>query len=383
MLIYLDNSSTTRQYDEVTDLMSEIARNEFGNPSSLHHLGVVSEERLKKARAEVLKHFNPNGEIYFTGSGTEADNTTMFGVPEVKKRFGKRIVTTMVEHPAILEPTMRLLDMGYDVQFVKVDKNCNIDLDDLKSKLTDDTILISVMTVNNEVGTIMPINEIAKLRDELSPKAILHTDSVQALGKIDLRLLNADLISCSAHKIHGPKGVGSLYVKNGISLAPYIIGGGQEKGFRSSTENTTGISGYAKAIELSYRNFDSKVERIANLKKTLKDGLLNSIPDIVINTPDNSVCTVLNVSFLGVRGEVLLHTLEENGIYISTGSACSSNSKNSKGSHVLQAMGISNEEITGAVRFSLSEFTTMDEINYTLDKVNEAVTRFRKLGSFR
>lgn len=383
MRIYLDNSSTTRQYDEVTDTIYEVSKNEYGNPSSLHHLGVEAESRIKEARSEVLKHFKAGGEVYFTSSGTEADNTAIFGVSDAKKRQGKKIVTTMVEHPAILEPCMKLLENGYDVEFVSVDRNCNVDLEDLKSKLSPDVSLISVMTVNNEVGTIMPINEIKKLRDSICPNAVLHTDAVQALGKIDLQAIDADLISCSAHKIHGPKGVGSLYIKNGIKVSPYLIGGGQEKGFRSATENTPGICGYAKALELSYRDLDGKIKYISELKNMLKEGLISNIPDIVINTPDNSACTVLNVSFLGTRGEVILHTLESEGIYVSTGSACSSNHKNSKGSHVLQAMGLSGEEITGAIRFSLSEFTTKEEIEYTIDKVKEAVLRFRKLGTFR
>lgn len=383
MIVYLDNSSTTKEYDEVIDEIYKVSKNEFGNPSSLHHLGLEAENVIKGARAEALKHFKSGGDIFFTSSGTEADNTAIFGVADANKRKGKRIITTMVEHPAVLEPCMRLLENGYDVDFISVDRNCNVNMDELKSKLGPDVSLISVMTVNNEIGTIMPINEIKKLRDELAPSAVLHTDSVQALGKMDLRNIDADLISCSAHKIHGPKGVGSLYIKNGVKVSPYLIGGGQEKGFRSATENTPGIIGYGKALELTYRDFENKVTRINEMRGILRKGLIENISDIIINTPDNSVVTVLNVSFLGTRGEVILHSLESEGIYVSTGSACGSNHKNSKGSHVLQAMGLSSEEITGTIRFSLSEFTTKEEIEYTISKVKEAVLRFRKLGTFR
>ncbi|MCQ2551375.1 MAG: cysteine desulfurase [Clostridia bacterium] len=373
MEIYLDNSATTRQHDEVTEKMSEIMKECYGNPSSLHRMGLDAEKVVKEARKNLASSIGASPEeIFFTSCGTESDNTALFGSLKKNKR---KIITTRVEHPAILEPCKRLEEMGYEVSYLDVDRDCNISLDQLKSFLTEDTALISVMAVNNEVGKIFPLKEIAKIRDQVDKSILLHTDAVQALGKMDLKVSGVDLMSASAHKIHGPKGMGMLYVRQGVNIKPYILGGGQEKHFRSGTENVPAIAGFGLAAKMA-----EPVD--PSLKEYLKKGLLDGLDDILINSPLDSISSILNVSFLGTRGEVILHSLEQEGIYVSTGSACSSN-KAAKGSHVLEAMGLSFKEIEGAIRFSFSNYNTLEEMDYVLDKTINAVKRFRKLGAFR
>ena len=392
MIVYLDNSATTRQYDEVTDLMAGMARDTFGNPSSLHRLGLDAEKAVKEARKNVASAINASDdEIFFTSCGTESDNTVLMSL--VTKRnlnSKKRIITTKVEHPAILEPCKKLEELGFDVVYLDVDDMCRIDPKQVENALNKDTVLISIMSVNNEAGTIMPIEEIAEIKDRFNKEnktsVLLHTDAVQALGKIRIDVKGnykgVDLISASAHKIHGPKGMGFLYVRKGINLQPYLLGGGQEKHFRSGTENTAGIAGFGKACRLVKDNFEERTAKMTECREKLYEGL-SKISDVRIKSPKDGVCSVLNCSFIGTRGEVILHTLEQSGIYVSTGSACSSNHSSSKGSHVLNAMGLKPKEIEGAIRFSLSEFNTPEEMDYTIEKVTEAVTKFRKLGTFR
>lgn len=378
MKVYLDNSATTRVYESACSKMTQVMLDNYGNPSALHTMGIDAEKELKNARKEIAKQMGArDDEIIFTSCGTESDNTAIIGAAHARKHSGKEIITTKVEHPAVLESCKRLEQEGYTVKYVGVDDMCRVDMDELKAAITDQTTLVSIMTVNNETGTIMPINEIRKL----CPNAVLHTDAVQALGKVNLSALNADMISVSGHKIHGPKGIGALYVKKGVKLPPFMVGGGQERGMRSGTENMPGICGFAEAARLSSENFDERVIGMAKVRNYLCQGLKEGLNDIRINSPEDGCCSVLNVSFLGTRGEVLLHTLEQDGIMVSTGSACSSGKKGF--SHVLTAMGLSAKEIEGAIRFSFSEFNTIDEMDYVIDKVIAAVTRFRKLGSFR
>ena len=392
MIVYLDNSATTRQYDEVTDLMADLARNCYGNPSSLHGLGLEAEKVLKEGRKRIAAAFNASPEeIVITSCGTESDNTVLMGLARAPRNKGKRIITTAVEHPAVLEPCAELERRGFEVVRLSVDDKCRIDLDELKEALNEDTLLISIMAVNNEVGTIMPLKEIGEIKAEFNKKhrtkVLLHTDAVQALGKIRLdvkrELKNVDLISVSAHKIHGPKGIGALYVRKGVNLMPFMLGGGQEKGMRSGTENVQEIAGFGLACEMAAGSLEERAKHMAEVRNHLLDGLLAEISDVKVNSPDDGVCSVLNVSFPGTRGEVILHRLEQEGIYVSTGSACSSNHKTSKGSHVLNAMGLKPQEIEGAIRFSFSEFNTVEEMDYVVGKVKSAVEGFRKLGSFR
>lgn len=391
-IVYLDNSATTRQYDQVTDVMAEAMRETYGNPSSLHMLGVEAEKKVRSSRKILASALGASEEeFFFTSGGTESDNTVLFGVAEARKRTGKKIITTAVEHPAILEPAKRLEAMGFTVEYIGVDRNCHLNMDQLASAIDDETILISVMGVNNEAGTILPIGEIAALKDrynrEHKTDILLHSDAVQAFGKVPVDLKGAykgvDFLSVSGHKIHGPKGIGGLYIRKGIHLPPFMNGGGQERHMRSGTENTPGIIGFGKAAEMGMADFAKRTEAMKRARARLLEGLLAEIPDIRINSPQDETASpsVLNVSFLGTRGEVLLHTLEQEGIFVSTGSACSSNKKGR--SHVLTAMGLSEKEIEGAIRFSFSEENTLEEMDYTVEKVKAAVTRFRRLGSFR
>ncbi|MGN0718642.1 MAG: cysteine desulfurase family protein [Anaerovoracaceae bacterium] len=391
-IVYLDNSATTRQYDQVTEVMAEAMRENYGNPSSLHMLGVEAEKKVRSSRKILAAALGASEEeFFFTSGGTESDNTVLFGVAEARKRTGKKIITTAVEHPAILEPAKRLEAMGFTVEYIGVDRNCHLNMDQLVSAIDDETILISVMGVNNEAGTILPIGEIAALKDrynrEHKTDILLHSDAVQAFGKVPVDLKGAykgvDFLSVSGHKIHGPKGIGGLYIRKGIHLPPFLSGGGQERHMRSGTENTPGIIGFGKAAEMGMADFAKRTEAMKKARTRLLEGLLAEIPDIRINSPQDETASpsVLNVSFLGTRGEVLLHTLEQEGIFVSTGSACSSNKKGR--SHVLTAMGLSDKEIEGAIRFSFSEENTLEEMDYTVEKVKAAVTRFRRLGSFR
>ena len=394
MLVYLDNSATTRQYEEVTSAMTEAMKNNFGNPSSLHSLGLAAEKEVRAARRSLARFIGAmEEEIYFTSCGTESDNTVLMGAAAARKRRGNKIIVSAAEHPAILEPAKKLGAMGYKVEYIGVDRLCRPDFEQLQNALDEDTILISVMGVNNETGTIMPISRIAALKEEYNRKhgtnIWFHCDAVQALGKIPVNVTReyrgVDFISASAHKIHGPKGMGVLYAKKGLNLPPFMLGGGQERHMRSGTENTPGVIGFGKACDIADSRFYKRAEAMGAARGHLLSLIRDGIGDIAVNSPeDETACpSVLNISFLGTRGEVLLHTLEQDGIFVSTGSACSSNHSSSKGSHVLNAMGLSPKEVEGAIRFSFSEFNTKEEMEYVFEKLKAAVTRFRRLGSFR
>lgn len=393
-MIYLDNSATTRQYDEVTDIMTKCMKESFGNPSSLYSIGLDAEKLLKKARKQIDDFIKgEKGKVIFTSGGTEADNTAIFGTVKALKRAGNRIVTSAVEHPAVLECCKRLEEEGLEIVRIGVDKNCNPDINRLRDAIDKNTILVTFMQVNNEVGTIMPIKEISDImRDNKSP-GLLHVDAVQGFGKLQLPA-EADMISLSGHKIHGPKGMGALWIKEKnrhdkkTVLPPYIVGGGQESGQRSGTENVPAIVGFGLAAEMANENLELESKRLAAVRDALIEGLEGTIPDVMLNSPRQSghepgMCcpTVINMTFLGTRGEVLLHDLEGSGIFVSTGSACSSNKKGQ--SHVLKAMGLKDKEIEGTLRLSLGRFNTMEEVDFAVEKIAAAVKRFRRLGSFR
>lgn len=394
-MIYLDNSATTRQYDEVTELMYQMAKDNFGNPSSLHTHGFEASKMLKAARKDCEALFPAGGSVIFTSGGTESDNMALVSTARKLKRRGNHIITTRVEHPAILETCKRLKEDGFDITYIPVDDNGCVIIDNLKDALDDNTILVSVMTVNNEVGTIEPVMDAYRCVQEYNKAhgtgIVFHTDAVQAYGKLSFAEAPFDLVSVSGHKIHGPKGIGLLYMKDGLKLPAFITGGGQEGGYRSSTENTPGIAGLALAGKMSYDNHAVKMTRIAEVNEHLRKGLFAELDDIELNGSEEMGWTladagkrcpsVLNIAFHGTRGEVLLHTLEQDGIFISTGSACASN--HTGDSHVLQAMGQDHKAIEGAIRFSFSEFNTIDEMDIVIDRVTAAVKRFRKLGTFR
>ena len=394
-MIYLDNSATTRQYDEVTELMYRIAKENYGNPSSLHALGFEAGNILFDARRELEDLMHPGGEIIFTSGGTESDNMALVSTARKMRRRGKTIITSRVEHPAVLETCKRLAEDGYKIVYLDVDRTGYVDPETLKDALTEDTILVSLMTVNNEVGTIEPVSQARRVVKDFNRQhgthIVMHTDAVQAFGKIPLDDADFDLVSVSAHKFHGPKGVGFLYMNKDLKLPAFITGGGQENGYRSSTENTLGIAGLGLAARLSYENLLTKMTAMADVNDYLRKGLMSEIRDVQLNGPlelgfslhdHGKRCpTVLNLTFSGTRGEVLLHTLEQERVYVSTGSACSSHKTGD--SHVLLAMGMNHKEIEGAIRFSFSEFNTRKEMDEVIDRTKDAVNRFRKLGSFR
>lgn len=387
-MIYLDNSATTKQYPEVTREMLRYMEEFYGNPSSLYQLGVDSEKAVKKARSALHKAIGmENGKVYFTSGGTEADNMAIFGAARSLKRRGRRIVTTAVEHPAVLECCRELEKQGFEVIYVGVDRNCRLDMSELRSAVNDETILVSMMHVNNEAGTIMPVNEVKQIMKEKGSPGIFHCDAVQSFGKLPL-CSDADVISVSGHKIHGPKGTGAVCIRDGVNVPAFICGGGQESGRRSGTENVPAIAGFGVAAEISERSRRESSVSMAQMRQQLISQLTASLDDIVINSPETAgenagecCSSLLNISFLGTRGEVLLHTLEQDGIYVSTGSACSSNKKGQ--SHVLKAMGLRDREIEGTLRFSFGRMNSIEEIDITADKVTAAVKRFRRLGSFR
>ena len=396
-MIYLDNSATTRQADEVTQAMVHAMTDVYGNPSSLHQLGLDAQNMVTDARKMLASAFGADpSEVIFNSGGTEGNNTVFDGAATAQKHRGRKINTTSVEHPSVLEVCKRLEAQGCQVVRLSVDEKCRPDLGQLRAELDEETVLVSMMAVNNEVGTIMPVKEAAALAHEKG--AWFHTDAVQAMGKVDMTGTGADLMTMSGHKIHGPKGTGALYVRKGLNLPALICGGGQEKDRRSGTENVPGICGLGTAVrimaeelascEAGRKDFVTKgsaaLTGMTRVRQYLLDGLKDQVKDIRINspeTPDECAASVLNISFLGTRGEVILHTLETDGIYVSTGSACSSNKKGK--SHVLAAMGLKEKEIEGAIRFSFSRYNTIEEMDVVIDRVKAAVTRFRRLGSFR
>ena len=387
-MIYIDNSATTKQYPQVTETMMQYMEEYFGNPSSMYQLGLDSEKAVKHARKQVEEAMGAgNGTLIFTSGGTEADNTAIFGAARALRRRGNRIITSAVEHPAVLECCKRLEQDGYDVVYVGVDDKCRLDLERLEDAIDENTILVSLMQVNNEAGTIMPVDVVKDLMKKKNAPGWFHCDAVQSFGKLQVPE-SADLISVSSHKIHGPKGAGALFVRKGIHLPALIEGGGQESGNRSGTENVPAITGFGTAAELSAKDRDEERQRVSVMRRALLKGLKDNLEDLRINSVEEDgvesgqcCSSILNISFLGTRGEVLLHTLEQDGIYVSTGSACSSNKKGQ--SHVLGAMGLKDKEIEGALRFSFGRFNEIDEMEIVVDKVTAAVKRFRRLGSFR
>ncbi len=388
MFVYLDNSSTTRQYDAVTERMCRYMSLDYGNPSSLHRMGITAEKALKEARKQVASALSARDEeIFFTSGGTEADNMALFGVARARRRRGTGIITSAVEHPAVLECVNKLANEGFSLTSLGVDRQCGISPDQLKNALDKNTLLVSVMQVNNEVGSIQPIREIVEIVRSFNKAngtdILVHTDAVQALGKTTVNT-GADLISVSGHKIHGPKGIGALYIRKGITIEPLIYGGGQEKAIRSGTENVAAITGFGLACEMATKNLAARADAMSHAKNRLSAAIMENIGDAIINGPDQpekACCGVMSVSFMGVRGEVLLHSLEQEEIYVSTGSACSSHHKGQ--SHVLKAMKLSDKQIEGTIRFSFNEFITDGEIDYVAEKLIKIVSKMRKLGSFR
>ncbi len=362
MEIYLDNSATTKPYKEVIEEMVKALTEQYGNPSSLHTKGIEVDRKIKEVRQNIARNLGvKDKEIFFTSGGTESNNTILRGVAQSFKKTKKHIISTSIEHPSVLNTLEDLEKEGFEITILEVDKSGKIDIEDIKKAIKPSTILISIMHVNNEVGSIQPVEQIGKYLKNLEQKIYFHVDAVQSYAKIKFKpsRYNIDFMTVSAHKFHGPKGVGFMYIKENSKLKPIITGGGQESSIRSGTENVPGIYGLGKAVEVMNKDLDDKIARIESLKTLLREEILNNIEGVKVNSPEDGVCHILNVSFKDIRGEVLLHFLEQKNVYVSTGSACSSKKK---GSHVLNAMKLTPQEIDGAIRFSLSDFNTEEEI---------------------
>lgn len=382
MECYLDNSATTRCFDSVAQLMCKIMCEDYGNPSSLHMKGVKAEEYLRYAKDVIARNLKVNAkEIFFTSGGTESDNLALRGAAYANCRQGRHLITTKIEHPAILQTMQYLEEQGFEVTYLPVDENGRVRLMDLEEALRPDTILVSIMHTNNEIGSLQPIEEAGALIKRVNPKTLFHVDAVQGYGKFRIypKRMHIDMLSVSAHKIHGPKGVGFLYVGDKVKIRPVIFGGGQQRGLRSGTENVAGIAGMAKAVEEIYKNFDADHERMYGLREMFVDGV-QKMDGVRVNglCGQDSAPHVVSVSFAGVRSEVLLHALEEKGIYVSSGSACASNHPDTAGSATLRAIGLPKELLGSTIRFSFSVFTTEEEILYTLQALSEIVPVLRR-----
>lgn len=379
MEIYLDNSATTKPYQEVVDKMVLALTTQYGNPSSIYKKGIEVEREIKEIRRNIARSLGAKEtEIYFTSGGTECNNTIIRSVAKLNKKTKNHIISTVIEHPSVLNTLKDLEADGFEVTYLPVGKDGKISLEDLKNAIKKETILVSVMHVNNEIGTIQPIEEIGKYLKSLDEKVYFHVDGVQSYAKIKFRpsRYNIDFMSVSGHKLHGPKGIGFMYVKENNRIKPLLTGGGQEIGIRSGTENVPGIYGIGEAVRILNQDLEETIDKIRGLRDLLKEEILANIDNVKINSPEDGVCHVLNVSFRGVRGEVLLHYLEQKEIYVSTGSACSSKKK---GSHVLNAIGLTPDEIEGAIRFSLSDLNTKEEIMKTVEVLKESVSDLRMI----
>ena len=380
MEVYLDNSATTRCFDEVTQLMTKIMCEDYGNPSSMHHKGVEAEQYLRYSRETLAKILKVNEkEIFFTSGGTESDNIAIIGAAMANHRTGRHLITTQIEHPAVLQPMRYLEGQGFRVTYLPVDKQGRIRLEDLQNAICRDTILVSIMHTNNEIGTLEPIAEAGELIKRLNPRTLFHVDAVQGFGKFRIypSRMNIDLLSVSAHKIHGPKGVGFLYINSKAKISPIIYGGGQQRGMRSGTENVPGIAGLAKASEIMYANLDRDMDYLYSLRDMFIRGV-SDLEDVKVNgcKGTESAAHIVSLSVRGIRSEVLLHALEERGIYVSAGSACSSHKP--QPSATLKAIGVDKDLLGSTIRFSFSVFTTKDDIEHTLQALYDIVPELRR-----
>ena len=380
MEVYLDNSATTACFEEVAQLMHKILCEDYGNPSSLHHKGVEAEAYLRYANETFAKLLKVNEkEIFFTSGGTESDNIALIGAAMANHRAGRHLITTKIEHPAVLQPMAYLEDQGFEVTYLSVDRQGRISPEELERAVRPDTILVSVMHTNNEIGTLQPIAEAGAIIKRKNPKTLFHVDAVQGFGKARIfpGKMHIDMLSASGHKIHGPKGIGLLYMRDGAKVSPIMYGGGQQRGLRSGTENLPGIAGFAKAAELVYQDMEADVDRMYALREELTNGV-KELDDVVINgcPGREGAAHIVSASFRGVRSEVLLHALEERGIYVSAGSACAAHKP--QPSATLKAIGVEKELLESTIRFSLSGFTTGEEIAYTCQNLKEIVPRLRR-----
>ena len=376
----MDNSATTRCSDRACQLMVDLLTKDYGNPSSLHMKGIEAERFVETAKKKIAKTLRVSEkEIIFTSGGTESNNLAIIGAAMANRRAGNHIITTSIEHASVENPMEFLKEQGFEITYLSVDENGIISLEELEEAVTEQTILVSMMQVNNEIGAIEPVAEAAELIKKKNPATLIHVDAIQSYGKMYIypKKLGIDMLSVSGHKIHGPKGSGFLWVKEKTKLKPLILGGGQQKGMRSGTENVPGIAGLSLAAKTIYDNLDEKVEKMRVLKQHFIEGV-EKIENTTIHGlyDETSAPHIISVGIAGIRSEVLLHALEDKGIYVSSGSACASNHPQISG--VLKGIGAKQEFLDATLRFSMSEFTTLEEIDYTLDALYNIVPMLRR-----
>lgn len=384
MEAYLDNSATTRCSDRACQLMVDLLTKDYGNPSSLHMKGIEAERFVETAKKKIAKTLRVSEkEIIFTSGGTESNNLAIIGAAMANRRAGNHIITTSIEHASVENPMEFLKEQGFDITYLSVDENGIISLEELEEAVMEQTILVSMMQVNNEIGAIEPVAEAAELIKKKNPATLIHVDAIQSYGKMYIypKKLGIDMLSVSGHKIHGPKGSGFLWVKEKTKLKPLILGGGQQKGMRSGTENVPAIAGLGEAAEEIYENLDEKRAHLYGLKQRFIDGI-EKLEGTHVNgkTGEDSAPHIVSVSFEGIRSEVLLHSLEDRGIYVSSGSACSSNNHagKHKGSKTLRNIHLKENLLDSTLRFSFSVHTTEEEIDYALEVLGELLPVLKK-----
>ena len=380
MEVYLDNSATTRCSARARDLMMQILTEDYGNPSSLHNKGKEAEDYIRRAREQIARTLKIDGRaLLFTSGGTESNNLALIGGALANRRLGRHIITTAIEHPSVHAPLAHLKELGYEITELSVERDGVISLEELRCALREDTVLVSIMMVNNEIGALEPVMEAGRLIKEKNPKTLFHVDAIQAYGKFHIypQKWGIDLLSVSGHKIHAPKGTGFLYIADKVKVQPMIFGGGQQKGLRSGTENVPGVAALGEAVAEIYENFEEKTERMYALRERLIAGI-GEIEGVTVNGRADRSCAphIVSISIRDVRSEVMLHSLEEYGIYVSAGSACSSHKP--APSRTLQALGLSKGAVESTIRISLSVDTTQEEIDYTVAKLKEIIPFRRK-----
>ena len=380
MEAYFDNSATTKALDSVRDIMVKTLMEDFGNPSAKHTKGMEAEKYIRQAAADIAKTLKvKDKEILFTSGGTESNNMALIGTALANQRAGKHIISTRIEHASVYQPLAFLESLGFEVTYLSVDSEGHISLEELEQSIRPDTILVSVMYVNNEIGAVEPIEEIAKIIKEKKPSAYFHVDAIQAYGKYVIRpkKQGIDLLSASGHKIHGPKGTGFLYIDEKVKIKPIIYGGGQQKGMRSGTENVPGCAGLGLAAKMVYTDHDAKIDKLYAIKDRMVKGL-QAMDGVTVHglTGRDSAPQIVAAGFEGVRAEVLLHALEDKGIYVSSGSACSSNHPGVSGT--LKGIGVKDSLLDSTLRFSFGAFNTEEEVDYCLEVLNELVPMLRR-----
>ncbi|MBS5467389.1 MAG: cysteine desulfurase [Clostridium sp.] len=380
MEAYFDNSATTKVFDCVKDAVVHAMTEDYGNAAARHMKGVEAERLIKEARAEIARSLKvQEKEILFTSGGTESNNTALIGTALANQRAGKHLITTAVEHASIYNTMEFLREQGFEITYLPVDSYGCISLDELRDAVREDTILVSVMYVNNEIGAVEPVEEISRVIREKNPRTLFHVDAIQAYGKYVIRpkKQGIDLLSVSGHKIHGPKGVGFLYIDERVKIRPLLYGGGQQKGMRSGTENVPGCAGLGAAVKEVYTDHGAKIERLYGLRERMIEGL-KALPGVTINGHEGreNAPQIVSASFEGVRSEVLLHALEEKGIYVSSGSACSVNHPGVSGT--LRGIGVKKELLDSTIRFSFGLFNTPEEVDYCLEVLAELLPVLRR-----